>query len=151
MLSTCKNYSLFDVQEARYVIFCCWFKLDCRIDKLNQGFIALLSILRGVFLGRIFSFQQNTYNPSGLQDVGNWIKLQDLQTTVSAVVMLTVRFWQEVQLRDLKVFEHLDFCHLLWMTCQLHRCSQQGVLYMAWLLLLLFINILEFWGSVWIL
>ena len=119
---------MFDVQEARYVILRCRFKLDCRIDKLNQGFIAFLSILRGVFLGRIFSFQQNTYNPIGLQDVGNWTKLQDLQTTLSAVLMLTIRFLQEVQLRDLKVFERLDFCHLLWMTCQL-LCSQQGVLY----------------------
>lgn len=44
----------------------------------TKVFVALLSILRWRFLGE--------------QLVGNWIKLQDWQTALSVVVMLTVRF-----------------------------------------------------------
>ena len=48
------------------------------LKSWTKVFVALLSILRWRFLGE--------------QLVGNWIKLQDWQTALSVVVMLTVRF-----------------------------------------------------------
>ena len=62
--------------------------MDGRIDKLNQDFYWIIVHSKVEVFGRIFRFQYNTNNPVALQDVGNWIMLQDLQTTLSAVVML---------------------------------------------------------------
>ena len=64
--------------------------MDGRIDKLNQDFYCIIAHSKVEVFGTIFRFQQNTYNPVALQDVGNWIKLQDLQTALSAVLTLTL-------------------------------------------------------------
>lgn len=45
------------------------------------------------------------------------ITFKDWRTDLSALVMLTVRFWQVIQHRDLlKLVERLKLCNLRWLT-----------------------------------
>ena len=58
----------------------------------TKVFVALLSILRWRFLGEFSGLSRTRRAQFALQLVGNWINLQDWQTALSVVVMLTVRF-----------------------------------------------------------
>ena len=58
----------------------------------TKVFVALLSILRWRFLGEFSGLSRTRRAQFALQVVGNWINLQDWQTALSVVVMLTVRF-----------------------------------------------------------
>ena len=58
----------------------------------TKFFVALLSILTWRFLGEFSGLRRTHRAQFALQVVDNWIKLQDWQTALSVVDMLTVRF-----------------------------------------------------------
>ena len=68
--------------------------LSCMAGLISwtKVFVALLSILRWRFSGEFSGLSRTRRAQFALQVVGNWIKLQDWQTALSVVVMLTVRF-----------------------------------------------------------